>query len=468
MPNHAYLPAAAGSRLLLLVRSCRPQGTPRRRLALALGLVSALALVAQDAHADTRCGSALQKNVCLEATGSCLPFADPGPANSPWPLFQQNPQHTGHAPFAGPTCGNEIWTTKIKGKILSTPAIGEDGTLFFASAKYPICALNPANGDVYWCQTDNQGKLPDYSSPAVGNDGMLYVGTRDNDLWAIDIPPTNASIAPVAWRQKVCTDGDITTSPSIGPDGVVYMGSDSLGGGTIMAMCPGTERRIKWCINPLGGGIKNVSPALSPDGSQVYITHGGAFVASLSTATGVKNWEVQLEAKRNGVRGANYTPVVHPTTGKIYIGFDEGLFVVTPPPSLPGTPTTQLLFPTAALFKERIESPPAIDTTNGTIFFLASRGQKTSLYAIGFNGLLKWKKDYTQLGRGRARNTPPVIDANGNVYVVMKKALHAFDKNGNLLFTKQTKKKFETAPILAPGRLYVGQVDGTIYALGDC
>ena len=59
-------------------------------------------------------------------------------------------------------------------------------------------------------------------SPFVGNAGFVYVGTRDNDLWAIDVPPLPAAQGTVAWRQKVCTDGDITTSPVIAPDGVVY------------------------------------------------------------------------------------------------------------------------------------------------------------------------------------------------------------------------------------------------------
>ncbi|HZR83247.1 MAG TPA: PQQ-binding-like beta-propeller repeat protein [Candidatus Binatia bacterium] len=434
--------------------------------------VAAAALIAAQpslARANLfRCPIDLQQNICLEATGTCPPYAPVGPAASDWPVFQQNAQHTGRSPETGPTCANEVWRSKVKAKVLSAPVVGADGTLYVASAKNPICALDPSTGAIYWCSTDNLGRLPDYCSPAVGNGNFIYIGTRDNDLWAIDIPPRSATEATVAWRQKVCTDGDVTTPPLVGPDGLVYMGSNSLSAGTIMAMCPGPTRTVKWCIHPLDGGISNVSPALSPANDVLYLTHSGAYVDAVNASTGQQYWSVRLEHRLNGVRVPNYTPVVHPTTGKVYVGFDTGLWEVTPPATPTGTPSTRLLFATYDRAHERVLSPPALDVARGTIFLLASRRLKPTFYALDFDGNVKWSKSTAEIGNSLARNTPPIVDAAGNVYLAVRKALYGFGPNGNALFTKETPAPFASSPILANGLLYAATVDGTVYAMGGC
>ena len=155
--------------------------------------------------------------------------------------------------------------------LFRSPGGGAD-TVYVASAKYPVCSIEPAAGAVNWCDTTDIGKLPDYSSPAISKDGVAYIGTRDNDLWAIGIPGQASVVPPVLWRKKVCSDGDVTTQPTIRSDGVVYMGSDSLGSGSLFAMCPGPTEQVKWCRHPLaggmanqvqiGGGLKNVSPEI--------------------------------------------------------------------------------------------------------------------------------------------------------------------------------------------------------------
>ena len=57
-----------------------------------------------------------------------------------------------------------------------------------------------------------------YSSPAIGPDDTIYVGSLDNKLYAI-----NGKSGVKLWEFK--TGGRVWSSPSIGSDGTVYVGS---------------------------------------------------------------------------------------------------------------------------------------------------------------------------------------------------------------------------------------------------
>jgi hypothetical protein len=430
-----------------------------------------LACVAGEARADKRCGSVLQRNVCLEANPVCPGSAQPlGPNPGAWPLFQHDLQHTGRSLTAGPTCSKVLWTTKLKGKILSAPTLvqntaGGSESLFVPVGKAPICALDPTTGAVRWCGTSDSGKLVDRSAPAVGNGHLLYVGTRDNDLWAIDVESPGDK-PNVAWRQKICTDGDVTTPPVIGPNGTVYMGSDSLGAGTLMAMCPGDQRQPKWCINPIGGGIRNASPALSPSGHRLYVTIGGSALGAFDPASGAELWRAQLEPPGSIGRAPNYAPVVHPLTGTIYLGTKRGIWEIVPTTNQQNgqeTGTARLLFATGG--GQRVYSPPALDTDRGTLVFGASRGSNSTLYAIGLDGTIKWQRAGLT---GRFRNNPPVLDRDGRVYVAFAKSLYAFSSTGGTLWSLGGTTSFSSSPILADGTLYVGQTNGLVMAIGGC
>ena len=62
-----------------------------------------------------------------------------------------------------------------------------------------------------------------FSSPAIGSDGTVYVGSSDNKLYAI-----NGKSGVKLWEFKtegLETGGGVYSSPAIGPDGTVYVGS---------------------------------------------------------------------------------------------------------------------------------------------------------------------------------------------------------------------------------------------------
>ena len=56
------------------------------------------------------------------------------------------------------------------------------------------------------------------SSPAIGPDGTIYIGSEDNKLYAINPDGTEK------WAFN--TGGNVNSSPAIGPDGTIYVGSD--------------------------------------------------------------------------------------------------------------------------------------------------------------------------------------------------------------------------------------------------
>jgi outer membrane protein assembly factor BamB len=58
-----------------------------------------------------------------------------------------------------------------------------------------------------------------YSSPAIGSDGTVYVGSIDKKLYAI-----NGMTGAKLWEFEA--GFYVQSSPAIGPDGTVYVGSD--------------------------------------------------------------------------------------------------------------------------------------------------------------------------------------------------------------------------------------------------
>ncbi|MEK9632302.1 MAG: PQQ-binding-like beta-propeller repeat protein, partial [Opitutae bacterium] len=57
-----------------------------------------------------------------------------------------------------------------------------------------------------------------YSTPALGSDGVLYVGSDDFTFYALD-----SKTGKEKWSLK--TEGKVDSSPLVGLDGTVYFGS---------------------------------------------------------------------------------------------------------------------------------------------------------------------------------------------------------------------------------------------------
>jgi len=78
--------------------------------------------------------------------------------------------------------GTEKWGFTTGNFVASSPAIGADGTIYVGSNDFNMYAFNGQPGAKKWAST-TEGKV--YSSPAIGADGTVCVGSGDGNVYAI-------------------------------------------------------------------------------------------------------------------------------------------------------------------------------------------------------------------------------------------------------------------------------------------
>ena len=300
--------------------------------------------------------------------------------SSPWPMFRHDPQHTGRSPYKGTDIDIFKWKFETGAEVYSSPAIGSDGTIYVGSYDYNLYAINP-NGTLKWkFGTGSRSS----SSPAIGSDGTIYVGKGDN-LYAINPNGT------LKW--KVGIGGDVKSSPAIGSDGTIYVGSSYY----FYAINP--NGTLKWKVG-IEGGVRS-SPAIGSDGT-IYIGQIFDNLYAINPNGTLKKWELG--------RGAMF------------------------------------------------ESTPAIGS-DGTIYVITS----DYLYAINPNGTLKWE---FLRGTNRTGSTP-AIGSDGTIYVGKGDNLYAINPNGTLKGRFETGGKVYSSPAIgSDGTIYVGSGDGNLYAIG--
>ncbi len=180
-------------------------------------------------------------------------------ATSPWPMFQHDPMHAGLSQFntsANP--GTQKWAFSAGGPIsLFSPAIGTDGTVYVGSADDNLYAINPDGTQKWEFATD--GGI--FSSPAIAADGTVYFDSDDNNIYAVNPNGTEKWALPV-------TGPIYGGAPTIGADGTIYL-SYYGGDNNLYAINPdGTQ---KWQFT--AAGTVYSSAAIGADGT-IYITGG--------------------------------------------------------------------------------------------------------------------------------------------------------------------------------------------------
>lgn len=263
------------------------------------------------------------------------------------------------------------------------------------------------------------------SSPALGADGTVYIGSDGGKLYAL----TPAGVK----KWEFTAGGNIISSPSLGVDGVIYFGSVDR---NLYAVNPdGTER---WRVSP-GSGIVS-SPVIAPNGT-IYI--GSAFNKFHAiNPDGLKLWDFET--------GGNLisSPALG-ADGTIYFGsWDNHLYALAP------DGTKKWDFAAA----DRISSSPAIGADH-TIYF---GSLDSNVYAVNAGGTKKWS-----FATGGAVRSSPAIGVDGTIYIGSDdRRLYALNPDGSKKWEFTTGHWVRSSPaVTADGTIYIGSYDNKLYAL---
>lgn len=328
-------------------------------------------------------------------------------------LIGINPDSSGASP-------QPLWVFPVGATIQSSPAIGNDGTIYFGADNGIFYALTP-EGKKKW-EFVTSGAI--VSTPAISAEGTIYVASIDRIIYALNPDGTEK------WR--LMPGSGLVSSPAIAPDGTIYIGSVF---NKFFAISPDGFR--KWDF-PATGNIVS-SPAVDEKGNVYFGCMDTNFYAV--NTNGAAIWVFKTADKINS------SPAFD-SEGNIYFGgFDRSIYALDR--------NGKLLWE----FKTEgaVRSSPIIDA-DGTIYIGSDDGK---IYAIDKNGKKKWDfptKDWVR--------STPVISSAGTIYFgSYDGAFYAIGTNGNLIWSYQTDGHISSSPIIGQNNVvYFGSWDKNFYA----
>lgn len=370
-----------------------------------------------------------------------LPVTD-NPATAKARKFRSDLNNTGVYDDGGrrpvPTL---LWTYKTGATVSSSPSI-VDGVVYVGSLDRNLYALDAATGAFLWKYTTLERNDYVSSSPAVSN-GVVYIGGLKTKIHALD-----AYTGDLLWNYKLpirsTTRSSVSSSVAVA-DGIIYIGNMD---GTVYAFDEETRDLLWSCAIPRTEYDEHMifsSPAVA-DGVVYVNTYGGGLYA-LDASTGALLWNYSDE----GDYGAYSSPAV--ADGVVYVGSgytNKKLYAVD-------ALTGDLLWDFTS--GGSVSSSPAIE--NGIVYF---GGHDNNMYALNAGtGALLW--NFTT--GGRVSSSPSV--ANGAVYFgSYDNNTYALDAStGALLWTFDVGGSVTSSPAVVNGIVYLGSGDGNVYAIGS-
>ncbi|MEA2062177.1 MAG: PQQ-binding-like beta-propeller repeat protein [Gemmatimonadota bacterium] len=358
------------------------------------------------------------------ATGGPLEQSD-------WPEFGRNARNCFRARGQA-SIGEVAYSFKTGGTVSSSPAVAEDGAIFFGSWDTWFYALD-AEGLLQWKFKANGWII---ASPAIGTDGTVYFGTKNGRAYALGQGGAEKWSLPIP--------GSILSQPALGPGGKVYFTANE------RLHAVNAQGRICWTHAPADN---RHPPAISENGACFFISGDGLTLVAVN-ANGTYGWKHSFGK---------------PCTGGVSIG--PGTTVYAAPGDLVAVGpdgTQKWKFEAAygaadAASRDNLFLYTPVVGPDSTVYVA---GQDNKLHAINPWGTLKWRA-----GTGSGAVMPPVIAADGTIYVTCRTdSLYALDSGhqGAVKWITYLGRGLEhsypgTAALGPDGYLYLGtQEDGLV------
>lgn len=362
-------------------------------------------------------------------------------ADAPWPMFRYDLSHTGRKK-TDKIEGTLKWMRMIGSEgysIHSSPAIDDDGTVYVGSSDGNLYAIN-SDGTEKWSYL--AGGIYN-SSPAVGSDGTVYIGTTTSKLLAVNPDGTQK------WEYSV--GGAIHSSPALGSDGTIYFGCNDF---NLYALNPDGSF-IKWTV-PTGGEVSS-SPSIGSDGT-IYVGSDDGYLYAVNP-DGSEKWKRQHPDGNGAIR---VSPAIA-DNGSLYFGDSFGKL---------HSVSTGGGYETPIAMTGPIRSSAAISAdhyydSRGTVYVGAEDGK---LYAISIDDWI-WALDPKEkwsvtIGTSGIYSSP-AIGGDGTVYIGgSDDKLYAINHDGTVRWSYPTSGKIFSSPAVgSDGTVYVVSSDGNLYAI---
>lgn len=394
----------------------------------------------------------------------------------PWPMFHGDPTHRGVSPFRGPTARAipiggtptpiERWSISVDGPVEGSPAVDNQGVVYILSGKGSLYAfpLDPVDTSAGYPSRPTPKPLWVFRStapvknpsPAIGPDGTIYFTADNGFLFAVQ--PNGQE----KWR--LLLGSPPLTSPTIAESGTLYIG----GLNSLYAVSP--EGTLLWKFPSAGTpviGTITMPPSLDELGTLFFGTDRGSIWAV--SPTGNPLWEYQVGSP------LRTSPVIDPF-GALYIGAENGrLYALSTRgrklwdyPTAGPILSTPALAPNGLIYFSGISSVAVTQKEGGEIEY-------TTVYSlfglrVGPDQSVGAEVNVTLTVTGPPpinTTSSPLISREGNLFFVLANGpLFATNASGALIWALSLGDITHSSPALAEdGTLIIGTSSGRVVAL---